>query len=172
MVLVDQDKGQWPLRSWTARLAVSTIFFANGLVIANWIARIPDVKHRLGLGEGTLGLALLCAAVGALLAQVVTGWAINRTGSRVIMTLMVVLFFATVSLPGFAADLPLLMLALFVLGACNGSLDVAMNAQAALVKQAICPADHGLISRPLECWRLARRAARWAGSIPAHSVGQ
>ncbi len=138
------------MRPRTARLAVSTIFFANGLVLANWIARIPDVKHRLSLGEGTLGLALLCAAVGALLAQVVTGWAINRAGSRVVTTVMVGLFFATVCLPGFAATPPLLMLALFVLGACNGSLDVAMNAQAAVVEQQhaqpIMASFHGLWS--------------------------
>ena len=37
-------------------------------------------------------------------------------------------------LPGFATSLPLLMLALFFFGATNGALDVAMNAQAALVE--------------------------------------
>jgi MFS family permease len=38
-------------------------------------------------------------------------------------------------LPGFAPSLPLLALALFVYGASNGGLDVAMNAQAALVER-------------------------------------
>lgn len=47
---------------------VAAIFLLNYLALANWIARIPDVKQ--------LDLMLLCAAVaavGALLAQIRTG---------------------------------------------------------------------------------------------------
>lgn len=118
-----------------ARVAVAAIFFANGAVLANWFARIPDVKQRLDLSDGTLGLALLATAVGALLAQPVTGYIIGRVGSRIVTIVMALLFCAVVVLLGFASSLPLLMLALAVLGACNGGLDVAMNAQAALVEK-------------------------------------
>jgi MFS family permease len=117
-----------------ARLAVGTIFFANGAVLANWFARIPDVKQQLALSEGTLGLALLSTAVGALIAQPITGLVIGRVGSRVVTTAMGLLFCAIVALLGFATSLPVLMLVLCLLGAFNGGLDVAMNAQAALVE--------------------------------------
>src|SRR5437867_1691332 len=56
-----------------ARLAVATIFCLNGLALANWIARIPDVKQQLALSEQRLGLVLLCVAAGALVAQPIVG---------------------------------------------------------------------------------------------------
>ncbi len=118
----------------TARIAVTAIFFINGMLVANWFARIPDVKLALGLGEGSLSIALLCSAVGALLAQPTAGFVIGRVGSRTVTTVMALAFCAAVILPGFATSLPLLMVALFFFGATNGALDVAMNAQAALVE--------------------------------------
>jgi predicted MFS family arabinose efflux permease len=117
-----------------ARMAVTAIFLTNGALVANWFARIPDVKQQLGLSEGTFSIALLCMAVGALLAQPVAGMIISRRGSRMITSVMALLFCATIILPGFATSLPLLMLALFFVGAANGALDVSMNAQAALVE--------------------------------------
>ncbi len=118
----------------TARVAVTAIFFINGALIANWFARIPDVKQQLGLSEGTLSLALLCMALGALIAQPTAGVIIGRFGSRVVTSVMALAFCVAFILPGFANSLPLLMLALFFVGAGNGALDVAMNAQAALVE--------------------------------------
>jgi MFS family permease len=119
----------------TARIAVAAIFCANGALIANWFARIPDVKQQLGLGEGAFSLALLCMAVGALVSQPASGYMIGRVGSRLVTTTMALLFCAAVILPGLAGSLPVLMLALFFVGAANGGLDVAMNAQAALVER-------------------------------------
>jgi MFS family permease len=119
----------------TARLAVAAIFCANGALIANWFARIPDVKQQLDLSAGAFSLALLCMAIGALLAQPTAGWVIGRVGSRVVTATMALLFCASVILPGLATSLPLLMAALFFVGAANGGLDVAMNAQAAAVEK-------------------------------------
>jgi MFS family permease len=133
-----------------ARLAVATVFCVNGAVIANWIARIPDVKAQLGLSEGTLGLALLCMAIGALLSQPTTGYVIGRIGSRQVTIITALAFCVAMLPPAFALTLPLFMLSLFVLGAANGSLDVAMNAQAALVERhyarPIMSSFHGLWS--------------------------
>jgi MFS family permease len=133
-----------------ARLAVAAIFFLNGLALANWIARIPDVKQQFHLSDQLLGLVLLCTAVGALLAQPTVGWLIRHVGSRHMTTVMGIAFCVSLMLPGLAVNVPLLMGALFVLGACNGGLDVAMNAQAALVEQRyarpIMNSFHGLWS--------------------------
>jgi len=133
-----------------ARLAVATIFCVNGIALANWIARIPDVKQQLGLSEQLLGLVLLCAALGALLAQPTVGWLIGSVGSRRMTTLLSIAFCLTLILPGIASSTASLMVGLFVLGACNGGLDVAMNAQAALVEQRyarpIMNSFHGLWS--------------------------
>jgi MFS family permease len=121
--------------TFLARVAVTAIFFTNGALVANWFARIPDVKQQLGLSEGTLSIALLSMAVGALIAQPATGWLIGKQGSRTMTTIMALTFCATLILPGFATSLPLLMAALLMVGAANGALDVSMNAQAALVEQ-------------------------------------
>ena len=132
------------------RLVVAIIFCLNGLALANWIARIPDVKQQLALSDQRLGLVLLCVAAGALVAQPMVGWLIGRVGSRRMTTVMLIGFCLSIVLPGMAADMLLLMGALFIFGACNGGLDVAMNAQAALVEQRyarpIMTSFHGLWS--------------------------
>jgi MFS family permease len=137
-------------RARQARLAVAAIFCANSLVLTSWIARIPDVKARLGLSDATLGLALFCLALGALLAQPLVGWLLGRFSSRRLTALAALLFCLCIVLPAAADSLWLLMAALFVLGACNGGLDVAMNAQAAQVElrygRPIMSSFHGLWS--------------------------
>lgn len=118
-----------------ARIAVAAIFCVNGALMATWFARIPDVKQQLGLSEGALSLALLCSAVGALIAQPTAGWVIGRLGSRTPTSLLAVLFCAVAILPSISPSLPILMASLLIFGAVNGALDVSMNAQAALVER-------------------------------------
>src|SRR5215211_9516515 len=84
----------------SARLAVAAIFCLNGLALANWIARIPDVKQQLGLSDQLLGLVLLCVAAGALVAQPTVGWLIGRMGSRHLTPMMLIGFCLSVILPG------------------------------------------------------------------------
>src|SRR3954467_14047073 len=105
-----------------ARLAVAIIFCLNGLALANWIARIPDVKQQLALSDQRLGLVLLCVAAGALVAQPTVGWLIGRVGSRRMTTVMLISFCLSVILPGLATDMVALMGVLFIFGACNGGL--------------------------------------------------
>ena len=64
----------------SARAAVLGVFFANGVVIGTWVVRIPAIKDELGLGEGLLGVALLGAAVGALVAMPLVGALVSRFG--------------------------------------------------------------------------------------------
>jgi hypothetical protein len=42
-----------------AHAATALVFFVHGVAIATWVPRIPAVKERLGLTEGSLGIALL-----------------------------------------------------------------------------------------------------------------
>ncbi|MDP9370632.1 MAG: MFS transporter, partial [Chloroflexota bacterium] len=118
-----------------ARLAVTAIFAVNGLILSNWVPRIPAVQRNLDLSEGRLGLALLGVAVGALLAMPLIGGLVARFGSRPATTVAVVALAATVPLPALAGGLGTLTLALVLLGAANGALDVAMNAQAVAVER-------------------------------------
>jgi MFS family permease len=117
------------------RFAVLGVFFVNGVVIGTWVVRIPAIKERLGLGEGLLGVALLGAAVGALVAMPIVGALVSRLGSRRVVGTAAFLLSVSLLMPALAPNLPALVLALVMLGAANGGLDVAMNAQAVAVER-------------------------------------
>lgn len=134
----------------TARLAVAAIFMINGAVLATWAPRIPSVQQQLGLSYSALGLALLATAVGALLAMSGVGWVIARLGSQRVTHTMAVANCASLALLGLAPNLLTLVVALLLLGATNGALDVAMNTQAVAVEKRysrpIMSSFHGLFS--------------------------
>jgi MFS family permease len=118
-----------------ARLAVLAVFFVNGVVIGTWVVRIPAIKERLGLGDGLLGVALLGAAVGALVAMPLVGALVSRFGSRRVVGTTALALPAALLMPALAPSLLLLVPAVVLLGAANGGLDVAMNAQAVAVER-------------------------------------
>ncbi len=122
-----------PLR--VPRLAVLGVFFVNGVVIGTWVVRIPAIKEKLGLGEGLLGVALLGAAVGALVAMPLVGALVSRFGSRRVVGTAALALSLSLLTPALAPSLLLLVFALMMLGAANGGLDVAMNAQAVAVER-------------------------------------
>ncbi len=84
-----------------------------------------------------LGIALFSPVVGALAAMPVAGYASTARGSRFSTRVMTAIFCAGLALPLLATDLPLLLLAGFVLGFGMGGADVSMNAQAVLIERAM-----------------------------------
>jgi MFS family permease len=122
-------------RRWS-RIAVTGVFVVHGLLFASWTAHIPHVKVHLGLTDGTLGFALLGAPVGSVCAMVVSAYLLPRLGSRRIVQIALVGYCAAGPLVGLTGSLPALLGALFVWGAFQGSLDVAMNTQAIMVEGA------------------------------------
>lgn len=120
---------------FTARLAVTAVFFLNGVVIATWVVRIPAVQEKLGLGEGLLGVSLLGAGVGALVAMPLTGALTSRFGSRPVVGATALMLPVALVLPALAPGLLSLVVALVLFGASNGALDVSMNAQAVVVEK-------------------------------------
>jgi predicted MFS family arabinose efflux permease len=117
------------------QLAVAGVFFLNGAVFSSWYARVPAIQDDLGLGPGALGVALLGAPIGLLAAQPLVGALAARRGSRAIVA-AAPLFLAAVVLPALATDAATLFCALLVVGAANGALDIAMNAQGFAVERA------------------------------------
>ncbi|GCE20398.1 MFS transporter [Dictyobacter kobayashii] len=118
-----------------ARAAVIALFFSNGTVIATWATRIPAIQTKLNLPPGQLGIALLGAAVGALLAMNVAGRISVRFGSALITTLSAIGLCITLPMLAVAPNLLWLSVALVFLGGFNGSMDVTMNLQGAAVEQ-------------------------------------
>jgi len=126
------------------------MFFLNGAVLASWVPHIPATKARLAIGDGVLGLLLLAMAAAAVVALPLAGWLVGRFGSRPVTAAAALGLSLALPLPVLAPDLGLTGLALALLGGCNATLDVAMNAQGALVerayRRAIMSSFHGLFS--------------------------
>ncbi len=139
-----------PLSLTRARWSVSTIFFINGAVLASWVPHIPAVKTQHALNDAQLGLVLLSMAVGSVLTLPAAGWLVGRFGSRRMTTLAIFTFCLVLPLPVISPTVFLLCLSLGFFGACNSTLDVAMNAQAVAVERsyqrAIMSSFHGLFS--------------------------
>lgn len=133
-----------------ARIAVSVMFFVNGMLLGSWAARIPTIQQHLQLSTGALGIALWGAAVGALSSFPITGWLITRLGSRVTTALAAPVCCAALVLPALVPNALLLWLSLALYGTANSAMDVSMNAQGAAVEERygrpIMSSFHGLWS--------------------------
>lgn len=144
---IDASSPSLPTRS---RWAVSTIFFLNGVVLASWVPHIPAVKTQHALSDGRLGLVLLSMAVGSVLTLPLAGLLVGRFGSRRMTRLAIFMFCLILPLPVLSPNVFFLCFSLSLFGACNSTLDVAMNAQAVAVERryqrAIMSSFHGLFS--------------------------
>ncbi|HET8728162.1 MAG TPA: MFS transporter [Alphaproteobacteria bacterium] len=118
-----------------ARWATSAVFFLNGFVLASWVPHVPEVKARLDLSDGVLGLALLGMALGAVVAMPLAGAVMRRFGSAAITAFAAFAFCLAFPVPVLASNLVWLVVGLVLFGAANGAMDVAMNGQAVAVER-------------------------------------
>jgi hypothetical protein len=77
-----------------AKWAVYTVFIANGFVLASWASRIPQVRDGLGVRPAGLGLILLSAAIGSLIAMPLSGMVVTRLGEARTVTVMALILAA------------------------------------------------------------------------------
>ncbi len=119
-----------------ALTSVAAIFFVNGAVYGSWAPRLPEVRDRVDISLGELGLVLSGAAVFALGATLVAGLVLDRIGSRRAAAAAGVLTVAALAAIGGARDPMVLVAALALLSAGDVVQDVAMNIQAAGVSEA------------------------------------
>lgn len=117
------------------RLSVSTFFFVNGFLYANWVARIPEIQAFFEVTNTGLGSILLVSALGALIAMPFSGWLTTRYGTKRITTFTAILFCAIVPLLPLDSNLLIASSLFFVLGLSVGAMDVAMNGQAVFVER-------------------------------------
>lgn len=119
-----------------ARRAISTIFLLNGAGIGAWAVHVPTVQARAGFDTATLGLLLLTIAGGAMAAMPLCGALIARHGSRRLTLGSALLFPMMLAALVGASSAAFLFVFAFLFGAINGTLDVAMNANATEVEKA------------------------------------
>ncbi len=150
------------------RLACIYFFAMAGLVIGNLMGRIPALKEQTQLDERALGQALLGVGVGALTAFPLSGFLVQRIGSRSVVIGGCLIMLLVFPLLGLSQGWWQLALAFYVLGVSFAGMDVAMNIQAVDVERLLgkpCMSMlHGMYS--LGCLVGALSAAALAGLTP------
>lgn len=133
------------IASW----AVFAVFFLNGFNFASWVSRMPAVRDSLGFTEAQMGLLLLFAAVGSIVALPLSGLVVQRIGASKAVAGFAVLNVVglVTAVTGVAEGSPMLVrIGLVATGVGTGVWDAAMNLEGAAVEQqlgkAIMPRFH------------------------------
>ncbi|MDZ4135271.1 MAG: MFS transporter [Paracoccaceae bacterium] len=150
------------------RWAVAAMFLVNGFIMGSWAPQIPLLLPRHGITESTLGLLILVLGAGAVAAMAFCGALIARIGSRRALALFAPASAVTLLLVVLAPSLPLLALAMMLMGACIGSMDVAMNANAVAVEQRL---DRAVMSSSHGFWSLGGFIGGGLGGAAIAAVG-
>lgn len=117
------------------RHAIGAVFLANGLGIGAWAAALPGLQRSLSFSTAQLSLALLAFAIGAVISMPLAGAIAARIGAARLTRLSAVSFAVALVGPALSPNLALLIFSAGLLGAANGTLDVAMNGHAVSVEQ-------------------------------------
>ncbi len=116
--------------------ATRVVFFVVGLGLSAWAPLVPYAKERLAIDDASLGLILLCLGAGSIVSMPAAGPLVARYGCRAVILLASAGLAVILPVLAFGASFPLMTAAVFVFGAANGAIDVAMNVQAVIVEKA------------------------------------
>lgn len=133
-----------------AAWGVRAQFFISGALFATWGVHVPSIKVHYALGEQALGIAMLAAGVGALVALPQAGRVVGRFGPRGV-TLATGLVCAISIALLLAFDRYAALLAVMLAYGTAGSLmDVSINAEASelerLAGRPMMSGFHGMFS--------------------------
>ncbi len=133
-----------------ARIATMALFFVAGMMYASWGVHVPTVRDRFHLDPAMLSYALFAVAVGSIGAMTTVGGWIARVGSRRACLAGGLVMSGCGALILVVPWYWMLLVVLAVFGAGMATLDVAMNAEASAVEEAlgrpIMSALHGMFS--------------------------
>jgi len=73
------------------QLSTRIAFFIAGFGMAAWAPLVPFAKARVGVGEGALGLLLLCLGIGSIVTMPFAGALAARIGCRFVITVSALL---------------------------------------------------------------------------------
>ncbi len=124
-----------PVPSIASLAALRLVFALNGLGLALWLPRIPDVKAALGADLMSLALCFFMLPVGTMIGFVAAPRILARHGARSVCRWGGAGFILCFILPATAHSAPQLGGALLVTGLAVGSIEVAMNAKATEVER-------------------------------------
>jgi MFS family permease len=110
--------------------SVALQFWVNGVVVASFTPRLPEIRGRIGVELHELGLLLTLGAVGGLAASAVCGSVVERFGTRVAMTGGSIGLVCALPVIGYATSPAAFLAGLAAMACFDVICDVAMNMQA------------------------------------------
>lgn len=151
------------------RIAVSALFFINGLLVGSWAPKIPALMARLGITEAVAGILVLMLGAGSLCLMPVFGAMVARRGSARAVRIAAWGVAPALIWISVAPDLWAVGAAVALFGGLIGGMDVAMNANAVAVERArgraIMSSCHGF-------WSLGAFAGAGAGGMAIQRFGE
>ncbi len=123
--------------------ATRIAFFSAGFITAAWAAIIPFIKINLAIGDGTMGLMLLCLGAGALVGMPLAGKFSSQLGCKPVLVASMACFSLLYPALIWLDSVTLLAVFLVLFGLCVGTTDCAMNIQGVAVEK---EADKPLMS--------------------------
>jgi MFS family permease len=133
-----------------SRIAVSSVFFANGLLVGCWALLVPVVIANLSITESVMGLIILAGGACAIAALVVSSSIINEFGVRAVIIAAALALAPALFLLQQADSLWMALIYFICFMTALACQDVAMNANAAeleyTAKRPIMSAFHGFWS--------------------------
>ncbi|MDQ3845172.1 MAG: MFS transporter, partial [Bacteroidota bacterium] len=110
----------------------------------------PTIRQQLGLTETLLGLVLFALPVGSLLSLSLSGWLIDKWGSKRVVITALLLYSVVLFSIGLASSVFGLVIILFFFGMLGNTVNIAVNTQAVGVEKlygrSIMASFHGLWS--------------------------
>jgi MFS family permease len=115
-------------------LPLQMVFAFNGMGIALWFPRIPDVKAALEVDLFTLSICFFMMPVGTMTGFLFAASLARKFGTRRMSIFIASAFLLMFILPGVAWNAVTLGLALFLTGLLVASVEVGMNAKASEIE--------------------------------------
>ncbi|OKS87725.1 MFS transporter [Mucilaginibacter polytrichastri] len=138
------------LRPAVLRAAVGAMFFMAGLCFASWASRIATIQQKLSLSDAALGGVLFALPVGLMLSLPFSGWAVNKIGSRLLLTIAIVAYSILLISLGSVNHVYQLVICLVGFGFASNATNIAVNTQAVATEKMytkpIMASFHGLWS--------------------------
>jgi MFS family permease len=143
--------------------AVYVAFAGSGFAFASWASRIPQVRDELKINPGTLGLVLLCISIGSIIAMPLAGLVVSRLGEARAVLVMSIILAVGLAVAGIGEryGIPPVAAGLFLVGFGNGTWDVAINVQGAVVERRL---HRSIMSRFHAGWSVGTVAGALIGA--------
>ncbi|TGT89996.1 MULTISPECIES: MFS transporter [unclassified Mesorhizobium] len=105
-------------------------FATYSFAMGNIFPRLPDIKHAMGIADGTLGLSLIGTPIGTLTALTLATPLLERIGFRRALLTLVPLLALLYAIAVHAPEPVALFLMLFPIGLMIGSVEIILNVEA------------------------------------------